>query len=210
MIVRQAQRANRTISRGSAGLFAMSQYWWIGICGRKLLGRVDLRVDRGHFGNHMTIKDAPRADNSVRRFRISSGPGLCIKLGMCGCLSQSTLSSQRDRSLTVTFCRKSRPIINGRLFLSISPITGLGLCELRELCERLILPSVWAVLLHKAGDVFTLRPCAPAGKQQVVLDFFEIGWSVILRSDRSVSSQSKQNYLAQSNCVSNQALIAVF
>ena len=29
------------------------------------------------------------------------------------------------------------------------------------------------------------------------LDFFKIGWSVILRSDRSVSSQSKQNYLAQ-------------
>ena len=82
-------------------------------------------------------------------------------------------------------------------FLSISPITGLGLCELSELCERLILSSVWAVLLHEAGGVFTPRPCASAGKQQVVLDFFEIGWSVILRSDRSVSSQSKQNYLAQ-------------
>ena len=59
-------------------------------------------------------------------------------------------------------------------FLSISPITGLGLCELRELCERLILSSVWAVLLHKAGDVFTLRPCASAGKQQVVLDFLRL------------------------------------
>ena len=46
-------------------------------------------------------------------------------------------------------------------------------------------------------DVFTLRPCACAGKQQVVLDFFEIGWSVIVRSDRSASSQSKQNYLAR-------------
>ena len=79
----------------------------------------------------------------------------------------------------VTFCRKSRPIINGRLFLSISPITGLGLCELSELCERLILSSVWAVLLHKAGGVFTPRPC---GKIEVVLDFFEIGWSVIVRS----------------------------
>ena len=45
--------------------------------------------------------------------------------------------------------------------------------------------------------VFTLRPCASAGKQQVVLDFFEIGWSVIVSSDRSASSQSKQNYLAQ-------------
>ena len=58
--------------------------------------------------------------------------------------------------------------------MSISPITGLGLCELRELCERLILSSVWAVLLHKAGDVFTLRPCASAGKQQVVLDFLRL------------------------------------
>ena len=38
------------------------------------------------------------------------------KLGMCGGLSQSALSSQRDSSLMVTFCRKSRPIINGRLF----------------------------------------------------------------------------------------------
>ena len=45
--------------------------------------------------------------------------------------------------------------------------------------------------------VFTLRPCASAGKHQVVLDFFEIGWSVIVRSDRSASSQSKQNYLAR-------------
>ena len=46
-------------------------------------------------------------------------------------------------------------------------------------------------------DVFTLRPCASAGNQQVVLDFFEIGWSVIVRSDRSASSESKQNYLAR-------------
>jgi hypothetical protein len=113
---------------------------------------------------------------------------------MCSGLSQSALSY---RSLTVTFCRKSCPIINGRLFLSISPITGLGLCELRELCERLILSSVWAVLLHKAGGVFTPRLCASAGNQQVVLDFFEIGWSVIVRSDCSASSQSKQNDLAQ-------------
>ena len=81
-----------------------------------LLGRVDLRVDHGQFENHMKIQDAPRADNPVRLSRIGSGPRLCIKLGMCGCLSQSTLSSQRDSSLTVTFCRKSLPIINGRLF----------------------------------------------------------------------------------------------
>jgi hypothetical protein len=33
--------------------------------------------------------------------------------------------------------------------------------------------------LHKAGGVFTPRPC---GKIEVVLDFFEIGWSVIVRS----------------------------
>ena len=45
-------------------------------------------------------------------------------------------------------------------FLSISPITGLGLCELSELCERLILSSVWAVLLHKAGGC-SLRAPAP-------------------------------------------------
>ena len=89
--------------------------------------------------------------------------------------------------------------------MNISPVTGLGLCEHRELCERLILSYVRAVLLDKAGlksrralmDVFTLRPCASAGKQQVVLDFFEIGWSVIVRSDCSASSQSKQNDLAQ-------------
>jgi hypothetical protein len=37
-------------------------------------------------------------------------------------------------------------------------------------------------LLHKAGGVFTPRPCASAGKQQVVLEFIEIGWSVIVRS----------------------------
>ena len=78
----------------------------------------------------------------------------------------------------------------GDFFLNISPVTGLGLCEHRELCERLILSYVRAVLLDKAGlksrralmDVFTLRPCASAGKQQVVLDFFEISWSVIVRS----------------------------
>ena len=70
----------------------------------------------------------------------------------------------------------------GDFFLSISPVTGLGLCEHRELCERLILSSVWAVLLHEAGGVFTPRPCASARKQQVVLDFFEISWSVIVRS----------------------------
>ena len=63
--------------------------------------------------------------------------------------------------------------------MSASPITSIGLCELRELCERLILSSVWAVLLHEAGGVFTPRPC---GKIEVVLDFFEIGWSVIVRS----------------------------
>ena len=85
--------------------------------------------------NHITIHEAPKADNPARRSRIGSGPRLCIKLGMCGGLSQSTLSSLSYRSLTVTFYRKSLSIISGRLFLSISPITGLGLCELRELCE---------------------------------------------------------------------------
>ena len=81
-----------------------------------LLGRVDLRVDHGQFGNHMKIQDAPRADNPVRLSRIGSGPRLCIKLGTCGGLSQSALSALSYRSLTVTFCRKSLPIINGRLF----------------------------------------------------------------------------------------------
>ena len=66
--------------------------------------------------NHITIQEVPKAEDPVRRSRIGSGPGLCIKLGMCGGLSQSALSSLSYRSLTVTFCRKSRPIINGRLF----------------------------------------------------------------------------------------------
>ena len=40
----------------------------------KLFGRVDLRVDRGYFGNHMTIiQDAPKADDIVGLFRILSG-----------------------------------------------------------------------------------------------------------------------------------------
>ena len=116
--------------------------------------------------NQITIQEVPRADDPARRSRIGSGPGLCIKQGMCGGLSQSALSY---RSLMITFCRKSRPIINGRLFLSISPITGLGLCELRELCEKLILSLVWAVLLHKAGGVFTPRPC---GKTASRIGFF--------------------------------------
>ena len=39
-----------------------------------LLGRVDLRVDHGYFGNHMTIiRDVPRANNPVGRFRSGSG-----------------------------------------------------------------------------------------------------------------------------------------
>ena len=38
-----------------------------------LLGRVDLRVDHGHFGNHMKIQDARRADNPVRLFLICCG-----------------------------------------------------------------------------------------------------------------------------------------
>ena len=39
-----------------------------------LLGRVDLRVDHGYFGNHMTIiQESPRANNSVGRFRIGCG-----------------------------------------------------------------------------------------------------------------------------------------
>ena len=122
----------------------------------------------------MVLPDAPAS---------AADPDYALSWGCCGGLSQSGLSSLSYRSLTVTFCRKSRQIINGRLFLSISPVTGLGLCELSELCERLILSSVWAVLLHKARRrVFTPRHCASAGKQQVVLDFFEIGWSVIVRS----------------------------
>ena len=80
--------------------------------------------------------------------------------------------------------------------MSASPVTGLGLCELRELCERLILSSVWAVLLHKVGGVFTPRPCASAGKQQVVLDFFKIGWSVIVRS-RSFGKLTEQTELSR-------------
>ena len=90
----------------------------------KSVGRVDLRVDRGYFGNHMKIQEPPRADNPVRRSRIGSGPRLCIKLGMCGGLSQSALSSLSYRSLMVTFCRKSRPIINGRLFFEYFPSHG--------------------------------------------------------------------------------------
>ena len=43
-----------------------------------LLGRVDLRVDHGHFGNHMKFQESPRADNPVRLSRIGSGPRLCI------------------------------------------------------------------------------------------------------------------------------------
>jgi hypothetical protein len=87
----------------------------------------------------------------------------------------------------------------GDFFLNISPVTGLGLCEHRELCERLILSYVRAVLLDKAGlksrralmDVFTPRPCASARKQQVVLDFFEIGWTVI-RAQRSFGKLTEQ------------------
>ena len=37
------------------------------------LGRVDLRVDHGHFGNHMKIQESPKADNPVRLFLIGSG-----------------------------------------------------------------------------------------------------------------------------------------
>jgi len=59
--------------RGGAGLFAMGQYWLIDICGGKLLGWVDLRVDYGHFGNHINIQESPRADNPVRRSRIGTG-----------------------------------------------------------------------------------------------------------------------------------------
>jgi hypothetical protein len=64
---------------------------------------------------------------------------LCIKPGMCSVLSQSTLSAQRDSRLTFMFFGKSRLIKMGGFFLSIYLITSLGLCEHRELCERLIL-----------------------------------------------------------------------
>ena len=52
----------------------VKKYWWIDICGGKLLGRVDLRVDHWHCRNHMTIiQESPRANNSVGRFRIGCG-----------------------------------------------------------------------------------------------------------------------------------------
>ena len=38
-----------------------------------LLGRVDLRVDHGQFGNHTNIPESPRADNPVRLSRIGTG-----------------------------------------------------------------------------------------------------------------------------------------
>ena len=38
-----------------------------------LLGRVDLRVDHGHFRNHIKIQESPRADNPVRFFCICYG-----------------------------------------------------------------------------------------------------------------------------------------
>jgi hypothetical protein len=37
----------------------MGQYWFIVICGENLLRRVDLRVDRGRFKNHMIFREAP-------------------------------------------------------------------------------------------------------------------------------------------------------
>jgi len=123
------------------------------------LGRVDLRVDHGHFRNHMKIQESRRADNSVGRSRIGSG-----RHGGRPSQEQEATSSPQTyhqclpRSLKMNHHLKFRCALMG---------------------------------------VFTLRPCASAGKQQVVLDFFEIGWSVIVRSDRSASSQSKQNYLAQ-------------
>jgi hypothetical protein len=40
-----------------------------------LLGRVDLRVDHGHFKNHITIQEVPKADGPARRSRIGSGTG---------------------------------------------------------------------------------------------------------------------------------------
>ena len=116
---------------------------------------------------------------------------------MCGGLSQSALSSLSYRSLTVTFCRKSRPIINGRLFLSISPITGLGLCELSELCERLILSSVWAVLLHKAGGCSLRAPAPQRENSKSYWIFLRLAGVSLCAADCSVSSQSKQNDLAQ-------------
>ena len=97
-------------------LVSGAYFWFIVICWGKLLGRVDLRVDHRHFGNYMKIQEVPKADDPARRSRIGSGPRLCIKLGICGGLSQSTLSSQRDSRLTVTFCRKSRPIKMGDFF----------------------------------------------------------------------------------------------
>jgi hypothetical protein len=37
----------------------MGQFWFIVICGENLLGRVDLRVDRRRFKNHMIFWEAP-------------------------------------------------------------------------------------------------------------------------------------------------------
>ena len=113
---------------------------------------------------------------------------------MCRGLSQSSLSY---RSLTVTFCRKSRPIINGRLFLSISPITGLGLCELRELCERLILSSVWAVYCIKPGACSLRAPAPPRENSKSYWNLLRLAGVSLCAADCSASSQSKQNDLAQ-------------
>ena len=63
------------ISRRGAGLFAMGQEVLVDRHLRgKSVGRVDLRVDHGYFGNHMTIiQESPRANNSVGRSRIGCG-----------------------------------------------------------------------------------------------------------------------------------------
>jgi hypothetical protein len=82
-------------------------------------------------------------------------------------------------------------------FLSISPITGVGVCELSELCERLILSYVRAVRLDKAGGC-SLRAPAPLRKNsKSYWIFLRLAGLSFVRSDRSASSQSKQNYLAR-------------
>ena len=82
-------------------------------------------------------------------------------------------------------------------FLSISPVTGLGLCELRELCERLILSSVWAVLLHKAGGCSLRAPAPLRENSKSYWIFLRLAGVSLCAADCSASSQSKQNYLAQ-------------
>ena len=79
------------------------------------LGRVDLRVDHGHFGKHMKIQESPRADNPVRLSRIGSG-------------RHGGRPSQEQKA--------NPSLIDDEAFFSTSSMTSLVLCEL---CETLML-----------------------------------------------------------------------